>query len=241
MSLRSLSLSFSPISSPLSNVSLHVQTEMVASGESPFAEMALERSVSGVFAVVTGKFVRSREFPPASFPIAMVRLLARVSPQVRLQMRRLGVCFSASGMRASVRCRPLSAPSASSAFLRRRSAADVDAAKAEKRASGAAEATEARATEARAHGQKEIGELRRGWRSHERMMRMRRKVRMRSRVMMSIHEISRIRTGCRVHREGLWLMMLLLKVMLLLLHARVDHAHGTSVVVDEVEKGSVRR
>jgi hypothetical protein len=53
---------------------------MVESGESPFAESALEGPVAGVVAVVAGELVGAGEFPSASLPGALVRLLARVRP-----------------------------------------------------------------------------------------------------------------------------------------------------------------
>ena len=136
-----------------------MQTEMIAPREGPFAEMALERPVARVFAVVARQFVRSREFPAAAFPVAVVRFLPSVRPQMRLQMRGFGVGLGAAGMRTSVRRRPLPAPSAASPLLGRRRA-DIRAAKAQH--SAAADA----AHRSGAHGQQEIGELRRGGRRH---------------------------------------------------------------------------
>lgn len=143
-----------------------MQTKMVASGKGPLAEVTLKRSVAGVFAIMPREFVRSGKFPSATFPVAVVRLLSRMGPQVRLQMRRLGVSFGAAGMRASVRRRSLPAPSSSSPLLRRRSP-DVGAAEAQKGCADAAADTSADISgDAGAHRKKEIGELRRRRRRH---------------------------------------------------------------------------
>jgi len=83
-------------------VPFHVEGKMVGSGECPFAESALEGPVAGVFAVVASELVGAGEFPSASLPGALVRLLARVRPQVGLQVRRLRVRLGASGKRAQM-------------------------------------------------------------------------------------------------------------------------------------------
>ena len=64
-------------------MSFHVETEMVAPGKGPLAEMALKGSVARMLAVVTGEFVGAGEFPAAPFPVAVVRLLARMGSRVR--------------------------------------------------------------------------------------------------------------------------------------------------------------
>ena len=189
-------------------MSLHVQTEMVAPRESPFAEMALKGPVSRVFAVMSGQFVGSGEFPAAAFPVAVVGLLPRVGSQVRLQMRRLGVGLGAAGMRAGVRRRPLAAPSASSALLRRRSA-DISAAKAQQGAADGADTSGA-------HWEEEIGKLRgRGRRHQWMMMRVMRVMRVVWKMrMMAVHEIGSVGSAAR-HRVLLLLLLLLLLLMML--------------------------
>ena len=54
---------------------LHVQTQVVASGELAVAALALEGSVARVLAVVSRQFVGAGEAPAAAFPPALVRLL----------------------------------------------------------------------------------------------------------------------------------------------------------------------
>ena len=75
---------------------LHVQGEVVRSGEGPFAEPALERTVASVFPHVSGELIRPRKLPSAAFPGADVRLFARVSPLVGLQVGRLCVGLEAA-------------------------------------------------------------------------------------------------------------------------------------------------
>lgn len=57
-------------------MAFHVEGEMVGAGEGALAQVALEGSVSGVLAEVTGQFVGTGELPSATFPAAMVRLFA---------------------------------------------------------------------------------------------------------------------------------------------------------------------
>lgn len=49
---------------------------MVRAGESPLAEVALERPVPCVLAVVAGQLIGAGKFPATSFPGAVVGLLA---------------------------------------------------------------------------------------------------------------------------------------------------------------------
>jgi len=49
--------------------------------------VALEWSVAGVLAVVTGELIRTGELPAATFPIAMVGLLTGMGAHVCLEMR----------------------------------------------------------------------------------------------------------------------------------------------------------
>jgi len=55
---------------------------MVGAREGPFAQSALERPVTGVLAVVAGQLIRSRKFPPATFPIADIGLFTGMGPLV---------------------------------------------------------------------------------------------------------------------------------------------------------------
>lgn len=72
-------------------VPLHVQGEMVGSGEGPGANGALEGLGTRVFPVVARELVGTGKAPVAAVPRAPVRLLTRVSPEVGFQMGRLGV------------------------------------------------------------------------------------------------------------------------------------------------------
>lgn len=58
-----------------SQVSLHMQSQVVGAGEGAFAQVALERPVAGVLAEMTRQFIGAGELPSASFPVAVVRLL----------------------------------------------------------------------------------------------------------------------------------------------------------------------
>ena len=100
-------------------MTLHVQREMVAAGEGSLAQLALERSVAGVLAVVARQLVGARELPPAALPAAQVRLLPRVRAMVRLQVRALRVRLVAARIAARVVHLSLAAPRASSALPRR--------------------------------------------------------------------------------------------------------------------------
>lgn len=57
-------------------MTFHMKGEMVGPGEGTFAQVALEGSVSGVLAEVTGQFIRTGELPPTAFPTAVIGLLA---------------------------------------------------------------------------------------------------------------------------------------------------------------------
>jgi len=83
---------------------------MIGSREGPLAESALERPISGVLPVVAGELIRSGEFPPASLPGALIRLLPRVRPQMGFKMRRFRVRLGASGMRTGVNDDPSFTP-----------------------------------------------------------------------------------------------------------------------------------
>ena len=57
---------------------------MVGPGECSVTEFAVERFVARVFALVPRELVAARKPPAAVLPLANVRLLARVRPQVGL-------------------------------------------------------------------------------------------------------------------------------------------------------------
>lgn len=98
------------------HVSLHVQCQVVGSGEGPLAQVALKWSVTSVFSVVASKFIRSGEFPSTAFPVTMVRFLTCMSAHVSFQMRALGVRLPTARVLAVVGCCPLSCPGSASSF-----------------------------------------------------------------------------------------------------------------------------
>ena len=69
---------------------------MITPTETPIAMGTFERFLTSVFPVVTRQLVAARKPPRASLPRALVRLLPRVGPLVRLQMRTLGVNLRAA-------------------------------------------------------------------------------------------------------------------------------------------------
>lgn len=77
---------------------------MVRAGECPFTQVTLEWPVPGVLSEVTCELVRASELPAATLPAAVVWLLSRVSPEVRLQVRALRVGLSTAGESTGV-CR----------------------------------------------------------------------------------------------------------------------------------------
>jgi len=72
------------VATALNVVPLHVQRQVVGARERAVAQLALERAVAGVLAVVPRQLVRPGKLPAAPVPVALVRLLARVRAQVRL-------------------------------------------------------------------------------------------------------------------------------------------------------------
>ena len=76
-------------------VSLDVKSEVVRSGESSAADVALEGLHARVFPLVPGQLVRPGEPPPAAGPPAHVGLLPRVGPNVGLQVAGLDVVLAA--------------------------------------------------------------------------------------------------------------------------------------------------
>ena len=83
-------------------MSLHVQGQVVAAGERPRAEVALEGLRPRVLAVVPRQLVGAGKLPAAAVPGALVRLLARVRPLVRLEVRALRVDLPAVREEAAV-------------------------------------------------------------------------------------------------------------------------------------------
>ena len=63
-----------------------MEREVVGSRESSFTEHALEGSVAGMFAVVSGQFVGPCKLPRALRPRTPVGFLSRVSAQVGFQV-----------------------------------------------------------------------------------------------------------------------------------------------------------
>lgn len=93
---------------------------MIGARKGSFAEAALEGPIARVFAIVAGELVGAGELPSASLPRALVRFLARVRPQMRLQMRRFRVRLGATRMRTRVNDDPPFAPSPSATGTHRR-------------------------------------------------------------------------------------------------------------------------
>jgi len=75
---------------------------MVASGETSFANVALERFCARVLADVPSQLVRTRESPQTVLVSACVRFLTRVNPLVCFEMRAFCVNFGATWMIAMV-------------------------------------------------------------------------------------------------------------------------------------------
>lgn len=69
---------------PSSHVSLHVQSEVVGSGEGPFTQVTLERPVSGVLPEVTRELVRASKLPAAALPAAVVWFLSCKHTETKL-------------------------------------------------------------------------------------------------------------------------------------------------------------
>ena len=84
-------------------MSLQVEGQMVAAGEGAAAVDALEGLRPRVLAVVPRQLVGAGKLPGAAVPRAPVRLLARVRPDVGLEVRALCVDLFAAGKVAEVR------------------------------------------------------------------------------------------------------------------------------------------
>ena len=83
-------------------MSLHVEGEVITTRELPLAEVALEGLGAGVLPVVPRQLVRPGKLPAAPVPRALIRLLSRVCPLVRFQVRALCVHLVATGKVAAV-------------------------------------------------------------------------------------------------------------------------------------------
>ena len=79
-----------------------MEGQVVAAGELPVAEVALEGLRPRVLAVVPRQLVGAGKLPAAAVPRALVRLLARVRPLVRLEVRALRVDLVTAGKVAAV-------------------------------------------------------------------------------------------------------------------------------------------
>ena len=90
---------------------------MVTPGEGPLTQVALERSVTSVFPVVSGQLIRPRELPATALPSAVVGLLPRVCPQVGLEVAGLGVGLVAARVGARVGGLSLAPPRAAASLL----------------------------------------------------------------------------------------------------------------------------
>ena len=99
------------------HVSLHVEREVVGPREGPLTEPALERTVAGVFAVVTGQLIRACKLPSTALPAALIRFLPRVRAEMRLEVRGLGVCLAARWMGTRVYNHFSSTPVATTAWF----------------------------------------------------------------------------------------------------------------------------
>ena len=91
---------------------------MVRSGEGTLTEMALERPVPRVLAIVAGELVRAGKLPPTSLPVAAIGFFSSVGAQVGLEMTRLGVGFVTAGVGTGMCRLSLSAPRSSAPLLR---------------------------------------------------------------------------------------------------------------------------
>lgn len=81
---------------------LHVKRQVVRPRERALAQLAVERFVAGVLALVAGQLVRAGKTPAAVGPLANVRLLPGVSAQVGLKMGGFCVGLPTAGMLAHV-------------------------------------------------------------------------------------------------------------------------------------------
>ena len=83
-------------------MALHVQRQVVTTGEAALADLTAEGLGARVLAEMTRELVGAREPPVAVREGARVRLLACVQPLVRLEVGRLGVSLAAAGELAEV-------------------------------------------------------------------------------------------------------------------------------------------
>ena len=69
-----------------SHVSLHVQGQVVAPGESPLTQVTLERPVTRVLPEVTCELVGTSELPAAALPAAVVGFLSCTHTHIHTDM-----------------------------------------------------------------------------------------------------------------------------------------------------------
>ena len=84
-------------------MSFEMQSQMIGPRKGTVAHSTLKGTVTGMFSHMSRQFVGSGELPSAIFPIANVRLLAGVRPEVSFQMARLCVTLAAARMFARMR------------------------------------------------------------------------------------------------------------------------------------------
>lgn len=76
-----------------------MQGEVVGAGERALAQMALERPVARVFPEMTRQLIGTGEFPSASLPVAVVRLLTWWN---KAGESRLGALKTQTGVKGAV-------------------------------------------------------------------------------------------------------------------------------------------
>lgn len=109
-------LTRSPTMTSSSQVTFHVECEMIGSAECALAHGAFEGSVPGVLPIVACQLVGAREPPTATAPRTMVRFLACMSSHMCFKMRTFRVSFSAAGVFTGVDRRLPSRPVLASSF-----------------------------------------------------------------------------------------------------------------------------
>jgi len=83
-------------------MALHMQSQMIRTRKTPIALCTFERFGASVFPVMASQFVGAGKPPFTAGPRTLVWLLTCMSPEMRLEMRTLGVHLFASEKRALV-------------------------------------------------------------------------------------------------------------------------------------------
>lgn len=96
---------------------LHMQRQMVTSGEGTLTKVALERTVSSVLAVMPRQFIRAGKLPATTLPVAVVGFLAGVCSEVSLEMGALGVGLHTARVRTGMTCLTLPTPRSATSLL----------------------------------------------------------------------------------------------------------------------------